>query len=297
MLIPVLFVANVASERRLWRHLALAALASSGFVGWTALGWLHGSGGTSYYDLMQGMGFRPATGLLRAELQGAVPRLVPGEPGEGLCDLPARGDRRSARGGRPRRRARVPPRGAGAAGLLRRLRRMIVIFGINKARYVYPTEWIPLFFFALGALRERAGRGARPGAGPRRGGRVARRRPAGARRSSSRAATRSASSRRRGAQPGGLDVGFAAFALALLAALARRPPRCGARAPRSRRRPGAPRRAHAAGRRRHPREAQGALQGLLLELAAPTWRPTGWSASLGAGGARRRGEPRATSST
>jgi len=27
------------------------------------------------------------------------------------------------------------------------------VFGINKARYVYPTEWIPLFFFAAGLVR------------------------------------------------------------------------------------------------------------------------------------------------
>jgi hypothetical protein len=30
---------------------------------------------------------------------------------------------------------------------------VIVCFGINKPRYVYPTEWILLFFFAAGALQ------------------------------------------------------------------------------------------------------------------------------------------------
>jgi hypothetical protein len=30
---------------------------------------------------------------------------------------------------------------------------VIILFGINKSRYVYPTEWIVLFFFAAGALR------------------------------------------------------------------------------------------------------------------------------------------------
>jgi hypothetical protein len=233
ILIPVLFAANVASERRLWRHVALAALAASGFVGWTALGWLHGSGGATYYDLMQGMGFRPAPDFFERSFKEPF-RGWYREPGEGLwIFLLAVG----------------VPLAVGVHAGVREFRRealallaffagcvsVIVIFGINKARYVFPTEWIPLFFFSLGALRSCEA-----------GARALARAPAVA----SFALALSAAGAglfvaRRwalrilatpGAQPGWLDVGFAAFALALLAvwlaprALRRPRPACAAAA-------------------------------------------------------------------
>jgi hypothetical protein len=151
ILIPVLYLGNLAVDRRFFTHTALAALAMSGFVGWTALGWLHGSGGSTYYDLMQGMGFRAAPDFFERSFKEPF-RGWYREPGEGLwIFLLAVGI----------------PLAAGLRAGLREFRReaaalfaffvlcvaVIVIFGINKARYVFPTEWIPIFFFALGALR------------------------------------------------------------------------------------------------------------------------------------------------
>jgi hypothetical protein len=151
ILIPVLWLGNLAVDRRFFTHTALAALAASGFFGWTALGWLHGSGGSTYYDLMQGMGFRAAPDFFERSFKEPF-RGWYREPGEGIwIFLLAVG----------------VPLAAGLSAGLREFRReaaallaffvlcvaVIVIFGINKARYVFPTEWIPIFFFALGALR------------------------------------------------------------------------------------------------------------------------------------------------
>jgi hypothetical protein len=151
LLIPVLLVANVAAEGRPFRHLALAALASTGFLGWAALGWLHGSGGATYLDLMQGMGFRPAPDFFERSFKEPF-RGWYREPGEGLwVFLLAVG----------------VPLCVGVVAGVRGFRRLalpllaffllcvglIVVFGINKARYVYTTAWIPIFFFSLGALR------------------------------------------------------------------------------------------------------------------------------------------------
>jgi hypothetical protein len=151
ILIPVLFVANVAVDRRFFMHVGLAALAASGFFGWTALGWLHGSGGSTYYDLMQGMGFRAAPDFFERSFKEPF-RGWYREPGDGLwifllaVGIPlAAGVRAGVR--EFRREA------AAIAAFFVLCVAVIVIFGINKARYVFPTEWIPLFFFALGALR------------------------------------------------------------------------------------------------------------------------------------------------
>jgi hypothetical protein len=214
ILIPVLFVANVAAERRLWRHLALAALAGSGFVGWTALGWLHGSGGATYYDLMQGMGFRPAPDFFERSFKEPF-RGWYREPGEGLwifllaIGVPlAVGVHAGVRDFRREALALL----AFFAGCVS----VIVIFGINKARYVFPTEWIPLLFFSLGALRcaqagaRALGRIPAPVAGLLAAGAAG----AGlfvARRWALRILATP------GAQPAWLDVAFAGFVLALLA--------------------------------------------------------------------------------
>jgi hypothetical protein len=151
LLIPVLLVANLASEGRPFRHLALAALASTGVLGWAALGWLHGSGGATYLDLMQGMGFRPAPDFFERSFKEPF-RGWYREPGEGLAVFLL---------------AVGAPLAIGIGAGVREFRRLalallaffalsvglIVVFGINKARYVYPSAWIPIFFFSLGALR------------------------------------------------------------------------------------------------------------------------------------------------
>jgi len=216
MLLPVLFVANALGERRFWRHVLLGALAASGFLGWTVLGWLHGSGSSAYYDLMQGMGFRAAPEFFERSFKEPF-RGWYREPGEGLwIFLLAIGI----------------PFAFGVRCALREFRReaaallaffvlcvtVIVVFGINKARYVFPTEWIPIFFFSLGALRLVDAGDRALARAPRALAAVLALLAAGsglfvARRWALRIA------RTAGAQEPALDVGFACFALALLALL------------------------------------------------------------------------------
>jgi hypothetical protein len=151
MLIPVLFACNAVAERRLWRHALLAALASAGVLTWTALGALHGSGGTSYFDLMQGMAFRPATDFFERSFKEPFRGWYRESPGglalfAAVIGVPvAAGLRAGAR--------EFPREAAALAGFFAVCVATIVVFGINKARYVYPTEWIPLFFFAAGLVR------------------------------------------------------------------------------------------------------------------------------------------------
>ncbi|HVH06517.1 MAG TPA: hypothetical protein VNE71_11015 [Myxococcota bacterium] len=151
ILIPVLFVGNLAVDRRFFTHAGLAALAASGFVGWTALGWLHGSGGATYYDLMAGMGFRAAPDFFERSFKEPF-RGWYREPGDGLwifllaIGIPLAAGVRAGL-------AEFRREAAAIAAFFVLCVAVIVIFGINKARYVFPTEWIPIFFFALGALR------------------------------------------------------------------------------------------------------------------------------------------------
>jgi hypothetical protein len=214
LLIPVLFVANAVGERRFWKHVALAALAASGFLGWAALGWLHGSGGATYYDLMQGMGFRAAPDFFERSFKEPF-RGWYREPGEGLwifliaVGVPLVYGVRAALREFPRVAAALLVFFVLCVGV-------IVTFGINKARYVFPTEWIPIFFFSLGALRL-AQAGARGAA----------RAPAALPAAVAVAAAGAALFLARrwvlriaatpGAQPAWLDVAFTGFALAVLA--------------------------------------------------------------------------------
>jgi hypothetical protein len=150
-LIPVLLLLNWRYDRRFFLHAAWAALASLPFLTWMGVGALRGSGGSSYLELMEGMRWAIAPGFLSRSIRepfagwfvtnGAllIPFLV----------------------------LAVAPTVAGVVVGLREFRReaiamlaflglsiaVIVLFGIDKPRYVYPTEWILLFFFAAGALR------------------------------------------------------------------------------------------------------------------------------------------------
>jgi hypothetical protein len=177
-------------------------LASSGFLGWTALGGCTARAARPY-DLMQGMGPSGAR-VLRRSFKGRRSGLVPGAgrgPGFVLAiGVPLAagvyaGPRAAARDG-------------GAAGVLPGCVAVIVTFGIT-ARYVFPTEWIALFF-ALGALH-RTLRGAPSRRARRRLGAALARR---GRRSSRRWRPHP---RHAGRAAGWLDVGFA-FVLAVLAA-------------------------------------------------------------------------------
>lgn len=152
LLIPVLFLAEWSERREFWPPLWKAALASSGLLLWAGGGALLGSGGGgSYYDLMAGMGFRPAPGFFLRSLK---------EPFSGWYT--AHGLWRLVFAGI----VLVPLLAGVVAGVRERSREVlswlafgllsvvtIVVFGINKARYVYSTEWIWLFFWLWGAVR------------------------------------------------------------------------------------------------------------------------------------------------
>jgi len=152
-LIPILFVLNGREEGAFWKHLALAAAASSGVVGWTLAGALRGTGASFYLELMESMGWRPAPGFLLRVLREGFPFLDVGEP---LVLLPllavagvpaAIGIRVGLRGFRRETLAMLGY--LAASGLV------IVGFGVNKARYVYPMVWILPLFCAAGLLRLR----------------------------------------------------------------------------------------------------------------------------------------------
>jgi len=150
-LILVLLLVNWRFEGRFWRHAALAALASIPFLAWMGVGAMRGSGANSYLALMKGMGWAIAPDFLvscyREPFAGwfltgfdlrvafLVLAVVPTVTG---VVVGLRGFRREAI-------AMLAFLGLSVA--------VIILFGINKSRYVYPTEWIVLFFFAAGSLR------------------------------------------------------------------------------------------------------------------------------------------------
>jgi hypothetical protein len=154
--IPILAAANAWFDGHVRRHVALGALAASGFVGWTLLGLAAGSGGSFYLELMEGMGFEPAPGFFLRQLQEAFAIPYASKPFVLLPALTAVG----------------VPLGWGALCAWREQRRLaaplllylcvctsvIAVFGVNKARYVHPSVWVLVLFFSLGLvrLRERA---------------------------------------------------------------------------------------------------------------------------------------------
>jgi hypothetical protein len=160
--IPVLFAANVWREGRLGRHLALAALAGSGVVGWTLLGMRGGAGSGFYLELMEGMGFQPAFDFF---VRSAT------EPFRGWyvnrwwmlpVFLGAAGFPVALGLAAGWRRFRVET--LALAGFWLLAVAVVVLFGINKARYVYGTQWVPLFFWVAGVMElvRLAGRVAAP---------------------------------------------------------------------------------------------------------------------------------------
>jgi len=149
-LIPVIFLLNWRTDRRFCRNAALAGLASIPLLAWDAVGAARGSGASSYLGLMEGMGWAFAPGfLIRCLREPFAGWFV----GGGLLIAPFLA-------------LAVLPTVVGIAVGLREFRReaiamlaflalsaaAIVLFGIQKPRYVYPTGWVLLFFFAAGAL-------------------------------------------------------------------------------------------------------------------------------------------------
>jgi hypothetical protein len=142
---------NWAFEGRFWRHLGLAALASFPFLAWVGLGALSGSGGSFYFSLMSEMAWEfPPRFLVLCFKEPFRGWYSPSGPRAALGVLVV-----------------GVPLLAGVWFALREFRReaiamlgfvvlstvTIVLFGVNKPRYVHPTQWIPLFFFVLGGFR------------------------------------------------------------------------------------------------------------------------------------------------
>ncbi len=150
MLIPVIFLLNWRAERRFWKHAVMSGLASLPRLAWFAAGAIRGSGGSFYLEVMKGIGWTIAPGFLLTSIR---------EPfagwfvGGGVLIVPFLV-------------LAVVPTVAGIAVGLREFRReaiamlgflglsaaVIVLFGSEKPRYVYPTVWIVQLFFAAGAL-------------------------------------------------------------------------------------------------------------------------------------------------
>jgi len=148
-LIAIFFVLNWIYEHKPWRHLALSALASSGFLLWMALSALHGSSGAGnpYIEQMQTQGWRLSPAFAWTFVDESFSGW--GAPVWGL--LAAGGAWLSWR--KCRRES--------TAILLFALLYVIahVAFGVDRERYVYPVRWIPPLYLGLcaGALLGAAG--------------------------------------------------------------------------------------------------------------------------------------------
>jgi hypothetical protein len=151
--VPILAAANAWRERDWRRHVLLGAAAASGFVGWTLVGLAGGSGGGFYLELMEGMGFRPQLGFFLRQLQEGFAIAQASNPlvlAPALLAIGAPLAVGAVRGWREFRHEAAP---LFAYALV--CTAVIAVFGVNKARYVYPSVWVPILFFSLGLLRLR----------------------------------------------------------------------------------------------------------------------------------------------
>ena len=150
LVLVVFAVVNVLADRDARRHLGLAALAGVPFALWAVLGLGTGSGATWYLGLMEGVGFAPAPHFfvtsLKEPLRGWLGSGVSGwllllaavgvPIAVGLATLARR---------RPRETAAMLLLYAGATTT-------VVFFGIDKGRYAFAYQWIPLLLFVAGVL-------------------------------------------------------------------------------------------------------------------------------------------------
>ncbi|MDJ0788603.1 MAG: hypothetical protein QNK05_17485 [Myxococcota bacterium] len=150
VLIPVLVLGNALFDGRAFRQVVLGGLSLLPLLAWRVGAALHGGSGSTYLDLMEGMGFAPAPAYLGRVLGEAFPILYAPTP-----LLPVAGVLVGV------------PLVLGVAEALRRDRRLaatalgffvaevgaVVVFGIPKARYAQAVTWLPVVFWTLGGLR------------------------------------------------------------------------------------------------------------------------------------------------
>lgn len=146
-------LARLRSDAEARRHLLLGALACLPVLVWGLVGARYGDGNSDYLTLMSAAGFKPQPRFLESSIK---------QPFEGwfrgwddqlhwfllAVGLPLGLGIRA--GWRDFRQSAVALVTFYLAAVL-----LVVAFGIDKARYVYPSQWIVIFFVALG-LRELA---------------------------------------------------------------------------------------------------------------------------------------------
>jgi hypothetical protein len=150
LLLAVLGLVNWLGDRQFRRHFVLAVLGGLPFLGWLVLGALRGSGAAWYLEEVGGSGFNPAIHFfvtaLREPLRGwwgdgageqALFAIVIGVP-------LALGVRAGL--------ARFPRETAAMLLYWVLTTIAVVAFGVDKGRYVYAAQWIPLFLLAAGLL-------------------------------------------------------------------------------------------------------------------------------------------------
>ena len=151
LLLPLFAAWNALEDGRWRRHALLTAAGAAPFALWAAGGSLRGSGAAFYAADMERMGFAPAPHVLATLLKESFRGFWTGAPGPDVPVFLV---------------AAAAPTLFGVALGLRRFPReatallvylagtlaVIVLLGIDKARYVYPVIWIPLLFFAGGLL-------------------------------------------------------------------------------------------------------------------------------------------------
>lgn|GEM_PF-2343017 len=254
LLLGVLALANAAAERRWRRHAGLAALGALPFACWNSVGALRGTGAAAYLELREGFGASAPAFLAivpREAFAGlfgtSAPELALFAVAAGIpCAVGAWLGLRAA------------PRETTAMALWLALSTaLVVLYGVGKSRYAHATVFVPLLFFAAGAVR--LARGAAGALAPRPGAARAAALAAGLLASAAlaRAARRLAGEERVVAPAA--ELAFAAFATALLVAACAAAVRGSALAPRR----------AVAVRRRAPRAAAFAGALLAVALAAP----------------------------
>lgn len=151
LLLPLFAVWNAREDRRLRHHALAAAAGALPFAVWAAAGALRGSGAAFYAADMERMGFSPAPHVLATLLKECFRGFWTNAPGPDLPVFLALAATPTALGVALGLR-RFPREATALLAYLAATLAVIVLLGIDKARYVYPVLWVPILFFATGLL-------------------------------------------------------------------------------------------------------------------------------------------------